>query len=375
VSGITVVLRGALGLLVFAILAAPALAGESKRILTLGSDITEIVYVLGAGEWLAGRDATSTYPDAAKALPDVCYFRQLGAEGVLSLRPDLILASAQAGPPQVLKQIGAAGVRIVTMAEGYSPELLLAKVEAVGLALQLPEKGVAEVTARLRAEIADARTAVAAMRGRPKVLFLIGGGAPMAAGRNTAADAMIALAGGENVFSAHSGYKPISLEAAAAAAPDAIAMMDQTLTAMGGVSGAAKHPALMLTPAAKTGRIIARNGSALLSFGPRLPAAMVDFARAIRGETPRAAAVLSEAAPAGIAALRKAQQRKMTPYSPKRVRGFMEHAVKVCPPKAIDDDAGRLGCSRGWRVINLECEGQGRRPTAPRRIAMCKALP
>lgn len=283
-------LRRATGLLILALLAAAsqtASAGEPKRVVALGGDITEIVFALGASDRLVGRDATSTFPDAANALPDVGYFRQLGAEGVLSLRPDLILASAQAGPPEVLKQIGAAGVRIVTMAGGYSPEGLLGKVKAVAGALQLAGKG-DELAAKLRAEIDEAASAIAAMQGRPKVLFLIsaGGGAPMAAGRDTAADALIALSGGLNVFAGHSGYKPISLEAAAAAAPDAIAMMDHTLTAMGGVSGVAKHPALMLTPAAKSGRIIARNGSALLSFGPRLPTAMVDFARAIRGEAP-----------------------------------------------------------------------------------------
>lgn len=126
---------------------------------------------------------------------------------------------------------------------------------------------------------------VGQLDGRPRVLFIInaGGGAPMAAGRETAADALIRLAGGENVFTEHTGYKAISSEAAAAAAPEAIAMMEQTLGAMGGVEGVAGHPALSLTPAAKSKRIVAREGSYLLSFGPRLPEVVTDFARAIRG--------------------------------------------------------------------------------------------
>lgn len=255
-----------------------------QRVVTLGSDVTEIVYALGEERRLAGRDATSAYPADAARLPDVGYFRQLGAEGVLSLKPDLILATATAGPPEVLRQIASTGVKLVTMPEGYNPETLLKKYQTIAEALNAPDKGAA-LADRLKQEMAQATATVAALPGRPKVLFVIssGGGAPMAAGRDTAADAMIALAGGENVFAAHSGYKAVSLEASAAAAPEAIAMMEQTLQGLGGISGIAAHPALGLTPAAKERRIVARDGSFLLNFGPRLPAAIMDFAKAIRG--------------------------------------------------------------------------------------------
>jgi iron complex transport system substrate-binding protein len=256
-----------------------------KRILTLGSDITEIVYSLGEGARVVGRDSTSVYPPEAGTLPDVGYFRQLGAEGLLSLKPDLIIASASAGPPEVLQQIASTGVKILSMPEKMSSDGLIEKVGEIARAIGAEAKG-AELAANLKRDIESARAEIARLPGKPKVLFIIssGGGAPQAAGRVTAADAMIALAGGENVFAAHEGYKPISLEAAAAAGPDAIAMMEHTLKAMGGVDGVAANPALNLTPAAKSKRVVARNGSYLLSFGPRLPTAMLDFAHAIRGK-------------------------------------------------------------------------------------------
>jgi iron complex transport system substrate-binding protein len=59
-------------------------------------------------------------------------------------------------------------------------------------------------------------------------------------------------------------------------------MMAHTLQSMGGPDSVADHPALRLTPAARAKRIVARDGSYLLSFGPRLPQAIVDFAHAIR---------------------------------------------------------------------------------------------
>lgn len=275
-----------LALLVTLFAVAPSGRAEpgARRIITLGSDITEIVYSLGEAKRLVGRDATSTYPLEAEKLPDVAYFRQLGAEGVLSLEPDLILASALAGPEEALQQIASAGVRIVRMPERYSEDGLLDKIGRVAEALDVVEKG-ETLRAELSKRIAEAKAKVAALPGRPKVLFIInaGGGAPMAAGRRTSADALIALAGSENVFGSHDGYKAVSLEAAAAASPDAIALMAHTLEAMGGEAGITAHPALRLTPAARQRRIIVRDGGYLLGFGPRLPGAILDFARAVRG--------------------------------------------------------------------------------------------
>ncbi|WP_210191683.1 MULTISPECIES: ABC transporter substrate-binding protein [Rhodomicrobium] len=265
---------------------APARAEDGpKRVVALGSEITEIVDALGETKRLVGRDSTSLYPPEVTALPDVGYVRQLGAEGVLSLRPDLILASATAGPPEVLAQIRSAGVPIVQLSEAFTLDSLLKKVADIAKALQVEARG-AELSEKLRRDTQEAEAAVAKMEGHPKVLFIIAaaGGAPMAAGRQTGADAMIALAGGENVFAEHTGYKAVSLEAAAAAAPDAIAMMAHTLDNMGGATGVATNPALKLTPAAKTRRIVAREGGYLLAFGPRLPQAITDFAKAIRSE-------------------------------------------------------------------------------------------
>ncbi|MBX2804573.1 MAG: ABC transporter substrate-binding protein [Hyphomicrobiales bacterium] len=258
---------------------------EPKRVVALGGEITEIVYQLGAQDQLVGRDTTSTYPEAANELPDVGYFRQLGAEGILSLKPDLILATAAAGPPEVLEQIASTGVQVEKLPSEHSAESLLEKVARIAKVLEIPEAG-DKLASSLRQQLDEASASIAAMGDKPKVLFIIGtgGGDVMAAGEETAANSLIKLAGAENVFADHKGYKTMSLESAAVAAPDAIALMEHTLKAMGGVDKIADHPALKLTPAAQTQRIVARDGTYLLSFGPRLPEAMTDFAKAIRTE-------------------------------------------------------------------------------------------
>ncbi|VFS44792.1 ABC transporter periplasmic protein [Enterobacter cancerogenus] len=78
-------------------------AATPEKIVTLGGDVTEIVYALDAGSSLVARDSTSRWPQAATRLPDVGYLRQLNAEGILSVRPTLVLASAQAQPSLALR--------------------------------------------------------------------------------------------------------------------------------------------------------------------------------------------------------------------------------------------------------------------------------
>ena len=95
-----------------------ALAAPQEKIVALGGDVTEIVYALGAASSLVARDSTSQWPQAANTLPDVGYLRQLNAEGILSMRPTLVLASAQAQPSLALKQVEQSHVRVITVPAG-----------------------------------------------------------------------------------------------------------------------------------------------------------------------------------------------------------------------------------------------------------------
>lgn len=79
------------------VVAAGVHAAEPSRVVSLGGSVTEIVYGLGEGDRLVGDDLSSLYPEAATKLPRVGYYRAVPVEGVLSLKPDLVLASEQAG--------------------------------------------------------------------------------------------------------------------------------------------------------------------------------------------------------------------------------------------------------------------------------------
>ena len=280
----TLVRRPLAALTALFFLSSPVLA-DDLRIVSVGGSTTEIVYALGAGDALVGVDSTSLYPAEADALPDIGYVRQLSAEGLLSLNPDLILAGAEAGPPAALDQASAAGVEIVKLHEGFSPEEVYAHIATVGTALGREDEAAA-LAETLKADIEQALAEVATSSSKPRVLFMLqaGRGPMLVSGKHTAADAMIALAGGVNAVSEFDGYKPFSPEAATVAAPDVILMTDQTVEALGGADKILADAALAPTPAARNKRVVTMDALYLAGFGPRLGHAILDLASKLHPE-------------------------------------------------------------------------------------------
>ncbi len=258
----------------------------------IGGALTELVYALGAEADLVGVDTTSVHPSAATRLPNVGYARALSAEGVLSLAPTLIIAAADAGPPAVVRQLQAARVSYATVELGHSIEGLLAATRRLGDLVGRAEAAQG-LAARLQGELDDAQRRVAALsagRARPRVLFVLSHSINQVriGGRDTAADAMIRLAGGANAFGDVVGYKPLTPEAAIAAAPEVILATTQGLHAAGGVDGLLASPGLAATPAGKARRVRALDALLLLGFGPRLPQALRELAEALHGPVPAA---------------------------------------------------------------------------------------
>ena len=257
--------------------------GPPRRLVAAGGAVTEIIYALGQGDRLAGSDISSLWPEEVKRLPRIGYLRTLSAEGILALHPDMLLTTPEAGPPATLEHLRAGQVRIETIPGGFTPESVETKLTRVAEALGQPERG-RQLVDRFRGEWDRARASVAKLPGKPRVLFVLAhtGGSPMVAGRNTAADAMIQLARAENAGAAFDGYKPLTAEAAAMANPDVILITDEGVQELGGLQALWSNTALRLTSAGKHRRAVSMDSLYLLSFGPRLPAAVRDLATRLR---------------------------------------------------------------------------------------------
>ncbi|MEI7874760.1 MAG: ABC transporter substrate-binding protein, partial [Alphaproteobacteria bacterium] len=250
---------------------------------------TEIVYALGAENLLVGVDTTSQFPAAAQALPQVGYMRALSAEGVLSLKPTLVIATTAAGPATTLDQLRATGVEVLVLSDHYDYDSVIAKIAVVGRVTGKQTEADAMI-ARGRADMAELAKRLATATSKPRVLFLLsmGGGAPQAAGRDTAADGIIRLAGGTNAIDAYSGYRPLTPEAVIASRADFVLVTRQTVQAMGSLEAVLNQPSLRQTPAGRAGKILQFDTLLLLGFGPRTPQAAQELAMALHPNLTRA---------------------------------------------------------------------------------------
>lgn len=257
---------------------------EARAIVSVGGPVTEIIHALGAGDRIIARDTTSLYPPALAALPDVGYMRRLSAEGVLSVAPDLIVTRDTAGPPEVLDQLRAAAIPIVEVHDAYSPDGVSAAVRTVGAALG-KEAAAEALVGEIEAQFAELAGMVAAQDSTPRVLFILSNqaGRLNVAGAGTGADGAITLAGGRNVMgAAFQGYKIMNDEALIEAAPEVVVMMVSRADHAADPAEIFALPALSQSPAARNGAFLAID-PATLSFGPRAPLLLIDFAKALQG--------------------------------------------------------------------------------------------
>ena len=259
---------------------------DTSRLVSVGGDITEIVYALGEENRLIARDTTSMYPEAALKLPDVGYMRALSPEGILAMNPTAIIAVEGSGPQEALSVLKNASVPFETVPNAYTRDGIIAKIDRVGTLLAVPDKAKAleeKVAAELDAAITDAEKRPEGERKR--ILFVLSaqGGKIMASGTGTAADGIIKLAGAVNAVGAFPGYKPLTDEAIIEAKPDIILMMNRGDGAGTKNEDMLAQPAIALTPAGEKKAIIRMDGLHLLGFGPRTASAVRDLNAAIYG--------------------------------------------------------------------------------------------
>jgi iron complex transport system substrate-binding protein len=275
--------------LVGALSEARGVSAATSRIVSLGGSITEILYALHLDDRVAGVDSTSLYPlSALKDKPVVGYVRALSAEGVLSLKPSLVLAIEGAGPPDALNLVRQAGVRLEMIPDDPTPEGVRDKIEILGKLLdaqdaaQALNQSVAQNFARL-----DALRAAISKPVRVLFVLSFANGRTLVGGRGTTAAGIIKLAGAVNAAEDVEGYKPMTNESIVAAAPDVVLTMrngdhlisSETLFA---------SPAFSMTPAAKSNALVAVDGLLLLGFGPRTPDAARLLIKAFYPDLPSA---------------------------------------------------------------------------------------
>ena len=251
-------------------------SGQTERAVVISQAYTEIIWALGAQDHVVGVDYSSTWPPEVKNVTTVGYHRALSAEGILSLKPTVIVTDGNIGPPQVVEQLKQLHVPFKTFAaKNDSLEGAKALMREMGAYFH-KEARAEELCRKLDADMARALEEAKQHADRPRVavihygrasnIYLLvgasGGGDAGAAGQ------MVRWAGGEMAIQQAGMQRMTSPEIVARANPDVVLMTEFGYDRLSGSKDKILElPGVSTSDAAKNGRIYRVEEHDLMYFG------------------------------------------------------------------------------------------------------------
>ena len=257
-------------LLIFSINSLINLSSANQRIVIAGGSLTEIIFALGAGDEVVGVDKTSSYPEKVKQLPQIGYWKLLNIEGVLSLKPTLFITLNDVEPDNVIEKVSESKVDVLALQRVPGTiELLYENIGKIASKLNKQKEGELLIN-RIKTNLANIQTKIATHPQKTKVLSLMSmGGTNSVAGKNTTIDALIAIAGGENLAK-HNSFKSYTAESIIAINPEVIILNKYSIDQLGGLDKVNTIPGITETSAFKNNRITIIDDSYLFGIGPRV---------------------------------------------------------------------------------------------------------
>ncbi|CAB1367818.1 cobalamin-binding protein [Denitratisoma oestradiolicum] len=196
------------------------LATPARRIVSLAPHVAELIYAAGAGDRLVGTVQFSTYPEAARRLPQVGGYSRFDLEAILALKPDLVIGWQSGNPAEQIARMQSLGL----------PLFLTQPDRIDDVARNLEQIGTlagTEATARAAAAHYRARHKALAARysARPpvRVFYQVWKTPLMTVGGRQIISDVLTLCGGRNVFADLTALAPtVNEEAVLAADPEVI---------------------------------------------------------------------------------------------------------------------------------------------------------
>src|SRR5690349_21392907 len=260
------------------------LNGPAQHVVSLAPSNTEILFAIGAGKQVVGRDQLSDFPEEAKSLTDVgSTFDALNTEQIVSLKPDLVLA-AEINTPEQVKQLEDLGLTVYYLKNPLTLEEMYGNLAVVAqLTGHKPEAATLIESLKKRVAVVDEK--IAPISSRPNVFYELDAtdpAKPYTAGKGTFITQLIDRAGGHNIAADLEGYPQMSLEQVVAADPAFIILGD----ARYGVSpeSIAQRPGWENLSAVKNGQVLPFNDDLVSRPGPRLVDALEELAKLLRPE-------------------------------------------------------------------------------------------
>ena len=239
----------------------PSLSAQAyERIVAMSPDVADVVVALGATNKLVGKDATNTNP-ALKNVPAVGMHRNITAESVLAVKPDLVLGSYMVQPASVYQRLTGLKVKAVNVAPKEEVNTFASSIKTIGSYVDKKAEG---------SQLAKRWNAGMSPMAKTGKRYLLSYDGRIVAGKGTVGDELIRRAGGINAANV-SGLKPMSREGWLAAKPDVIIIADHNQAVVGGVNQFSKRPEVAASAAGKKGGVHFWPADDFLRYGLHSP--------------------------------------------------------------------------------------------------------
>ena len=247
------------------------LAAPARRVVSLAPSNTEILFAMGAGSQVVGRDELSDYPAQVAGIQSVGgSMGNFSTEAIVALKPDLVLA-AEINTAELVKTLEGLGLTVYYLSNPTTLDGMYANLEAVAkLTGHVDETSTLIQSLKARVTVVD--TKLAGVSEKPTVFYELDAtdaSKPFTAGPGTFIDLLIQRAGGTNVASTlKDQYPQVSLEELVVLNPDIIILSD---SAYGETpEKVAARPGWSTLAAVKNGRVYPFDYHLLSIPGPRL---------------------------------------------------------------------------------------------------------
>jgi iron complex transport system substrate-binding protein len=260
------------------------MSGPAQRVVSLAPANTEILFAIGAGAQVVGRDETSDYPTEAQALPTVGGYSGFNQEAIVALHPDLVLAGG-INTPELVSSLEKLGLTVYLLPNPVTLDEMYANLETVAR-LTGHETEAAALVESLKARVAAVDQKVLPLSYAPTVFYELDStdpAKPYTAGPGTFVDLLISRAGGINIGASLQGqWAQISLEQLVVANPAIIILGD---SAYGETPAkVALRPGWGTLAAIQNGQVFPFDDNLVSRPGPRLVDGLEALAKLIHPE-------------------------------------------------------------------------------------------
>ncbi|MFQ5586358.1 MAG: ABC transporter substrate-binding protein [Thermodesulfobacteriota bacterium] len=258
------------------------LEAAPKRIVSLGPNITEILFAIGLDEEIVGVTLFSDYPEGAKGKAVVGSYVNINLERLLSLSPDLVISTSDGNPKGSIERLTTMGIPVFVIAPPRGIGDINSAILSIGR-ITGREGEAGRLVNEMEGRVDEVVTRLEGATARP-VFYQLGDNPLMTVGGGTFIDTLITMAGGRNIAGGVSlPYPRFSMEGVLSNAPEVLV-----------ISSMAEREASKAVlkrweqwreiPAVRSGEIHFINPDLIHRAGPRIVDGLEELARMIHPE-------------------------------------------------------------------------------------------